>query len=226
MPNPQAVLYATHASKPKRLNTDHLQKIWIISEDESRHNLEVATQLNIQDSDSNPSCSLSSNDRMLTYKRINSLFFTDTLFGKMSARGYICMQLFVSYKRFFKFYCMKNKAQLTQALKLFTKEVFVLNAFLLEPWGKHMLAIFHAFCYNIGTTLRIIEERTRHVDRAELCIWLLKEAVRTDLRETHAPMKLWFYCAERRAAIYNLTANIMLQLKGQPLSVEGKAIRC
>ena len=39
--------------------------------------------------------------------------------------------------------------------------------------------------------------------------------MRKDLRETHAPMKLWCYCDDHRAAISNLTAKNMFQLQGQ-----------
>ena len=75
----------------------------------------------MQDVDSNLSHDIISNDQMLRYKHIKYFFFTDTLFGKKSARGYICMQLFVSDKGFFKVYGTKNKAQFPQELRLLTK---------------------------------------------------------------------------------------------------------
>ena len=109
MSNPQAGLYATYTPKQKGVNKEHLQKIWIISEDEARHTIKVTTQLNMQDADSNLSHAISSNDRMLRYKRINQFFFTDNLFGKKSARGYICMNIFVSDKGFVKVYDMKSR---------------------------------------------------------------------------------------------------------------------
>ena len=152
---------------------------------------------------------------MLRYKRISSFFFTDTFFGKKSIHGYTCMQLFVSDKGFVKVYGMKSKGQFNLAFKLFTKEVGVPNAFMLDPSGEQTSNEIRAFCHKIGTTSRILEEYTQHADCAELYIGLLKEAVRKDLRETHAPMKLWCYCAERRAAISNLTAKNMFHLHGQ-----------
>ena len=110
---------------------------------------------------------------------------------------------------------MKRKGQFPPALKLFTKEVGVPNAFILDPSGEQTSNEVRAFCHKIGTTLRILEERTQHADLAEFYIGLLKEAIRKDLRETHAPTKLWCYCAERRAAISNLTAKNMFQLQEQ-----------
>ena len=67
----------------------------------------------------------------------------------------------------------------------------------------------------VGTTLRVLEESTQHADRAELYIGLLEKAIGRDLRESNAPMRLWCYCAERRASIMTLTANNLYQLQGQ-----------
>ena len=120
MSNPQTGLSSTHALK-KGVNKEHLQKIWRISEDEARCNIEVTTQLNMWDANSNLLRAFSSNDQMLRYNSINSFFFTNTFFGNKSARGYICMQIFVSDKVFFKVYSMKSKAQFPQELRLFTK---------------------------------------------------------------------------------------------------------
>ena len=105
------------------------------------------------------SCAFSSNERILRYKRINAFFFTDTFFGKKSARGYSCMQLFVSDKVFIKVYGMKRKSEFPQALKLLSKEVGVPNDLILDPSGEQISNVLCAFCHNIGTNLRIIEER-------------------------------------------------------------------
>ena len=84
------------------------------------------------------------------------------------------MQLFVSDKLFVKFYDIKIKAQFPQVLSSFTKEVDVPNAFIIDPSGDQALAVVRAFCHNISTTLRILEESTQHTDCAELYIGLLK----------------------------------------------------
>ena len=59
MSNIQSGLSAMHALKQKGLNKEHIQNIWRISEDETRHNLEVTTQFNMQDADSKLSRALS-----------------------------------------------------------------------------------------------------------------------------------------------------------------------
>ena len=120
---------------------------------------------------------------------------------------YLCQTKYLS-----KFMAWKRKSQFPQALKLFTKEVGVPNDFILDPSGEKTSDVVHTLCQKIGTTLRILEERTQHADRAELYIGLLKEYGRKYLRETHAQMKLWCYCADHRASISNLIAKNMFQL--------------
>jgi hypothetical protein len=195
-----------------------LSKVWRISEEEARRTLEVTTQLNKQDADSNLSRRFSTNDRMLRYRRIKSFFFTDTFFatGKAkSLRGFTCMQLFVSDKGFVKVYGMTSPKEFPSALKMFCKEVAVPQAFIVDPHRSQKSKEVKQFIHRVGSTLRVLEESTQHANRAELYIGLMKESVRKDLRESHAPLRLWCYCAERRAQIFTLTAKNFFQLEGQ-----------
>ena len=61
---------------------------------------------------------------MLRYKRISSLFYTDTFFSKqvISKRCFSVVHLFVSDKGFVKVYGMKLAKEVINALKLFCKE--------------------------------------------------------------------------------------------------------
>eukprot|EP00957_Ditylum_brightwellii_P124442 9483997-Ditylum_brightwellii.AAC.1 len=63
---------------------------------------------------------------------------------------------------------MKSKSEVEQAVKQFAKEVGALDAI-----------------SEIGTTLRILEEGTPWVNKAELYIGLLKEAVRKDMKASN-----------------------------------------
>ena len=64
---------------------------------------------------------------MLRYKRINSVFFTDTLLAVKtpSKRGNKYAQLFVSDKGFVAVYPMKKQSDFQDSLHLFCKEVGV-----------------------------------------------------------------------------------------------------
>ena len=65
----------------------------------------MTSQLNKQDADSSLFRQFGTNDRMLRYRRLKSIFFMDTFFVTFKAksvRGYTMMQLFVSDKGFLK----------------------------------------------------------------------------------------------------------------------------
>ena len=98
-----------HAGKPKGITAENLSKVWRVLNEVSQQTLDVTTQLNNQDADSTLYCCFSTNDHMLRYKRLDSLFYTDTLYGKkfVSKRVFSMMQIFVGDKGFVKVYGMK-----------------------------------------------------------------------------------------------------------------------
>eukprot|EP00956_Cyclotella_meneghiniana_P034439 scaffold104886_cov86-Cyclotella_meneghiniana.AAC.1 len=207
---------AAHAEIPKGVTKEMLSKVWRISEDEARRTLEVTTQLNRQDADSSIAQRASTNDRMLRYRRLKSYFFMDTFFASVkSARGFTCMQIFVSDKGYVKVYGMKSVTEIPQAVKLFAKEVGAPNVFICDPHKNQVDKKIREFCLKIGTTLRALEESTQHANRAELYVGLLKEGTRKDMREENSPLRFWCFCAERRSSIFNLTAKNLFQLEGQ-----------
>ena len=196
---------------------EHLAKVWRLNEEEARRTLEVTTQLCKQDADSSLSRNFSTNDRMLRYRRINSVFFMDTFFVTQKAksvRGFTMMQLFVSDKGFVKVYGMKTTKDIPNAVHLFAKEVGAPNCFICDPNSNQKSKEVRGFCHKMGSILRLLEERTQHANRAELYIGLLKESIRKDMRETNSPMRLWCYCAERRSSIFTLSAKNLYQLQG------------
>jgi hypothetical protein len=160
------------------------------------------------------------NDRMLRCKRANDYFFMDTFFatkkaGK-SSRGHNCCQLFVTDKGFVHVVPMKSKAEVLQAVKQFAKDIGAPDAIICDMAGEQTSHALKRFCQEIGTTLRLLEEGTPWANKAELCIGLIKEAVRKDMKESDCPLPLWDYeyCVERRASINNLTAKDLFSLHG------------
>eukprot|EP00970_Alexandrium_tamarense_P013767 scaffold3678_cov106-Alexandrium_tamarense.AAC.1 len=209
---------ATHAEAPKGVSPELLSKIWRINQQTAKRTLEVTSQLNKQDGDSSLARNFSTNDRMQRYRRLKSFFFSDTFFvtkEAKSTRGFTCMQLFVSDKGFIFVVPMKSVAEFPHALRMFAKEVGVPQALIVDPHRAQTSKEVQQFCHKIGTTLRVLEESTQFANRAELYIGLMKESIRKDIRETHSPLVLWDYCAERRALIFNLTAKNLFQLQGQ-----------
>ena len=209
---------AVHAEAPKGVDSKTLSKIWSIDENLAKETLKVTSQLRKTDGESKLSRNVSTNDRMLRYKRLSTHFFSDTFFvtkKAKSTRGNTCMQMYISDKGFVFVVPMKSKGEFIHSLKLFAKEIGVLEALVVDPSGEQTSTKVKLFCQSIGTTLRRLEEGTQWANRAELYIGLFKESVRKDLRESNSPLVLWDYASERRTRIHNLTPRNLFQLQGQ-----------
>ena len=200
------------------VSPEHLAKVWRISHDDAQRTIDNTSQLSVRPTDPTLSRNYGTNDRMLRYRRIKEHFFMDTFFatkkGGKSSRGNTCCQLFVTDKGFLYVVPMTRKGEVYQAMKLFAKEIGAPTAFVADMAGEQMSKEIKAFCIDIGSSLRALEEGTPWANKAELYIGLLKEAVRKDMREANSPLALWDYCVERRARIHNLTAKSNLRLSG------------
>lgn len=119
---------STSASPSKGVNNKVLAKLWCITDKQAQAAIDSTTQLNCQSADNTLSRNFSTNDRMLRYRRLNSVFFTNTLFVTKQAKslwGYIACQVFVSDKGFIATYPMFKASNFEDALHLFCKEIGV-----------------------------------------------------------------------------------------------------
>ena len=84
--------------------------MWQVSNEVAQQTLDLTKQLKKKDADSTLYCRLVKNYRMLRYKILESLFYTDKFYSKQffSKRVFPMMQLFVSDKGFFNVYGMKS----------------------------------------------------------------------------------------------------------------------
>ena len=154
---------------------------------------------------------------MLRYKRLQSVFYTDTMFAKKhkSKRGNTCCQIFVSDKGYISVYPMKSQEEFPNALHCFCKEVGVPITMVMDGHSAQSNPAIKRFSNQVGMTLRVLERATPWANRAELYIGLLKEAVRKDMRATNSPMTLWDYAIERRALIHNVIPRPLFQSQGK-----------
>ena len=213
----QSVIASINASQPKGPSSSVLSKLWLISEPLAKGALEQNTQLCRHKADNSMSRQFSTNDRMLRYRRIQSSFFTDTMFATpkaKSTRGNTCCQVFVSDKGYVAVNPMKSQEEYPTALHCFCKQVGVPVSLVVDAHSAQTSNKVRRFCNQVGTTLRVLERGTPWANRAELYIGLLKEAVRKDMHASHSPMVLWDYAIERRAAIHNLIPRPLFQNNG------------
>jgi hypothetical protein len=115
---------------------------------------------------------------------------------------------------------MKSKIKVLQAVKQFAKEIGAPDAIICDMAGEQTSHPLRKFCNEIGTTLHVLEEGTPWVNKAELYIGLIKEAVSKDMKDSNCPLTFWDYCVERRAQINNLTAKNIFKLHGSNAHTE------
>ena len=60
-----------------------------------------------------------------------------------------------------------------------------------------MLSELKQFCNTLSPTLRALEEGTPWVNKAELYIQLMKEAIRKNMQVDNSSLALWDYCIKR-----------------------------
>ena len=77
----QASLSSLAAGKSVGVNPATLSRLWLISEPLAQGVIDQNTQLCQHHADNTLSRQFSTNDRMLRYRRIQSVFFTDTMFA-------------------------------------------------------------------------------------------------------------------------------------------------
>ena len=210
-------LSAVTAGGAGGVSAEHLSKIFRISNQEAERTLDATSQLNCQDANSSLARNFGTNDRMFRYRRLNSIFFTDTLYvtaAAKSTRMNIGAQLYVSDKGFVAIYPIRETKQFMSTLRLFAKDVGAPKILVLDPHPTQKKREVKDFCNKIGTTLKVLENETQWADRAELYIGLIKEATRKDMREMHSPLVFWDYAMERRAFIYQVTSKSLFQLNG------------
>ena len=109
----------------KGITPQHLSKVWSIDIETTKRTIDMTTQLRKHEKSDHLSRQYSTNDRMLSYKRIQSNFFMDTfevIKPAISSRQNRFMQLFVTDADFMYVLPMKEKTEIVKAVAQFAKE--------------------------------------------------------------------------------------------------------
>ena len=122
---------------------------------------------------------------MLRNKRINSTFYTDTMFATdkaKSIRGNKGCQYFVSDKGCVAVYPMESVSQFEDALQLFCNEVGFPTTMVADPHPSQTKKSIRRFCDQVGMSLRLLEKHTQWANRALTNGWHLKVQILSRLQ--------------------------------------------
>ena len=153
----KTVLYynvmAAHAVRSQGVNSEHLAKVWRISNEEAERTLEVTRQGSVHTPDSKLAKNYGTNDRMIRYKHFNEYFYMDTLKatekGGKSTWGNLYCQLFVTDRGFLYVVPMKSRSEVILAVKQFAKDIGVPDAIICDASGEQSSIKLRQFCQEI-----------------------------------------------------------------------------
>ena len=115
---------AAAVDNPRGFIATQLSKLWLITDTLAEGAVAKNTQLSRLSAENTLSRQLSSNKRMLRYRRIDSTLFTDTMFANPDANSFHqnkCCQVFVSDKGYVVVYLMRTQEEFTTDLHWFCK---------------------------------------------------------------------------------------------------------
>ena len=136
-----------------------LSKLWFVSEDLADGAIKQNSQLCKHHANNSLSRQFSTNDRMLRYKRLKSVFFTDTLLAlkTKTTRGNRYAQIFVSDKGYVAVYPMQSQSDFNKALHWFCKETGVPSTLVMDAHLAQMNNETKIFCHQVGTIMKLLE---------------------------------------------------------------------
>ena len=119
----KSVIASFEANRSKGVSADYLSKLLYISEPLVEGVIDHNTQKGRHSANNVLSRQFLTKDQMLRYRRIQSTFYTGTVFAlkSKSNRGNTSYQLFVSEKVFVAVYPMRSQEQLPTTLRWFCK---------------------------------------------------------------------------------------------------------
>ena len=150
------------------------------------------------------------------YKQLSGylgMFASDTFISKVkSIRGNTCIQLFTNRGNFAKCYPMKSKGHAHHALDRFIHEVGVPSEMLTDGAKELTMNDWGKICRRHKIQCNVTEPYSPWQNPAELAGGTIKRRIRSLMRRTNTPIRLWDYCWEYVTELKSLTATDHIQL--------------
>ena len=193
-----------------------LSKLWNISLDSATRTLKCTDPDHIKVSQGTMYRRMKTRAHQRRYRQLSGylgMFASDTFISKVkSLRGNNCIQLFTNRGNFVKCYPIKNKGHAHHALDRFIHEVGVPNELLTDGARELTVAEWGNTCRKHKIHSTMTEPYSPWQNPAELSGGTIKRKVKSLMRKTNTPVRLWDYCWEYLSEIKCLTATDHIQL--------------
>jgi hypothetical protein len=182
---------------------------WMIAPDRAKKTVQRTTQQGVRTC-LNPMLArqFPTNDRMLCYKRLPHMTFTDTMFAGTPFRsGNKCAQVYSTSFGWARAHPMTRKGEAHETLSLLfhrngVPPTMVFDGSNEQCKGDFNRKLHEADCHAIQT-----KPYSPWQQAAEGCIHELKRGVSRKMIKTSSPRVLWDHCIELEALICSLTSN-------------------
>ena len=183
-----------------------LAKVWNIGIDTAKRTIQSTTRMCPRNTTTiSLNRRYATNDRMIRYKHLNCVMFSDTMFASSrvgkSVRNFTCCQVFATDFGWSIAYNLEYERNLHQAFKKVFKEVGVPMKMVVDGARSQTMGETNKLCESVGCQIVELEKETPASNRAERTIQELKMETKRDMKLSGSPLVFWCYCIERRSEI-------------------------
>ena len=204
------VAYAIHSRKREhRIRPDTLARRWNIGLKTAADTLQSTTQEGVVNVILPGDRRVTRRLNFLRYPRVRLKLFMDTMFAKIkSIRQNAAAQIFTDGQGFDWFSPMKSKGgvHIASALDRLVRNIGIPETIVSDGAKEQVLGETAAKMNYYRINHQLTEPYAPWQDRAERSVREIKKKIRSCMRRTNAPKRLWCFCGDWNAAIGRLTS--------------------
>ena len=211
------VVLPVSTGQPKfKLTAEELTRKWGCGLAVAQQTLKVTTQRGIRNILSPGERRVHYKSNHLNFPTLNEVFYSDTAKAKFkSARQFKYAQIWTNGKGYDRFHPLLAKSDAFHSLTTFLNEDGIPKQIITDGAKELHLAEWGKICKKMSIYQSATIPYSPWQNKAESSVRELKKKVRTMMRKTGSPKRLWCYCGELAAALRRLTASQQFDLQGR-----------
>ena len=208
-----------HKASVKSISPEKLSNMWQIGLDSAKLTFHSTTQTHIRDITNRSEKRFKTLRHHRQYKHLSgylSHFASDTFEAKVrSLTGNKYIQLFCNRGNYSEVYPIENKSDAHLALSMFFNDVGIPSEILTDGAKELTRGKWKEKCQRYEVVQRTTEPYSPWQNHAEREGGIIKRKVRSLMRKTNTPVRLWDYCWKYVSGIRSLTATNHPALDGR-----------
>jgi len=206
----------TGNTRTYNLTPEELTRKWGCSLTTAKQTLKVTTQRGIRNVLAPGERRVHYKSNHLNFPNLNAVFYTDTAKARVkSVRQYLYAQIWTDGQGYDRFHPILRKSDAHHSLKTFVNEDGIPKQIITDGAKELTLTEWQKYCKKLFIYQSATIPYSPWQNKAEASIRELKKKIRTMMRNSGAPKRMWCYCGELAAALRRLTASQQFDLQGR-----------